>query len=212
MSRDWLDKDFYATLGVSKDASTQDIKKAYKKLARENHPDLNPGDTEAEKRFKEISEASSVLGDEKKRQEYDQIRAMGASGFYFNLSSGAEVDSSSTWHVSFQMIPVEFGDATYKMPSLILGETTYTAEYTNILFEDLEDTPDSFMSDYFQDASVVQYSGPHQVLQYDMQSHTVSVKDPERVFVVYELGNHKTYKIQFNEYVSGVIVFQYGSL
>ena len=45
-----------------------------------------------------------------------------------------------------------------------------------------------------------------------MQSHTVSVKDPERVFVVYELGNHKTYKIQFNEYVSGVIVFQYGSL
>ena len=57
MSRDWLDKDFYATLGVSKDASTEDIKKAYKKLARENHPDLNPGDTEAEKKFKEISEA-----------------------------------------------------------------------------------------------------------------------------------------------------------
>ena len=81
------------------------------------------------------------------------IDAIGAPGFYFNLSSGTEVDSSSTWHVSFQMIPVEFGDATYMMPSLILGETTYTAEYTDILFEDLEDTPDSFMSDYFQDAS-----------------------------------------------------------
>ena len=65
MSRDWLDKDFYATLGVSKDASTEDIKKAYKKLARENHPDLNPGDPEAEKKFKEISEASSILGDER---------------------------------------------------------------------------------------------------------------------------------------------------
>ena len=140
------------------------------------------------------------------------IDAIGASGFYFNLSSGSEVDSSSTWHVSFQMIPVEFGEATYMMPSLILGATTYTAEYTDILFEDLEDTPDSFMSDYFQDASVVQYSGPNEVLQYDMQSHTVSVKDPERVFVVYELGNHTTYKIQFNEYVRGVIVFQYESL
>ena len=140
------------------------------------------------------------------------IDAIGASGFYFNLSSGEEVDSSSIWHLSFQMIPVEFGQATYMMPSLILGETTYAAEYTDILFEDLEDTPDSFMSDYFQDASVVQYSGPNEVLQYDMQSHTVSVKDPERVFVVYELGNHRTYKIQFNEYVSGVVVFQYGSL
>ena len=110
------------------------------------------------------------------------------------------------------MIPVEFEEATYMMPSLILGATTYTAEYTNVLFEDLEDTPDSFMSDYFQDASVVQYSGPNEVLQYDMQSHTVSVKDPERVFVVYELGNHRTYKIKFNEYVRGVIVFQYESL
>ena len=69
MSRDWLDKDFYATLGVSKEASTEEIKKAYKKLARENHPDLNPGDTEAEKKFKEISEASSVLGDERKRHK-----------------------------------------------------------------------------------------------------------------------------------------------
>ena len=92
MSRDWLDKDFYATLGVSKDASTQDIKKAYKKLARENHPDLNPGDTEAEKKFKEISEASSVLGDEKKRQEYDQIRSMGASGFGGFGGQGFNVD------------------------------------------------------------------------------------------------------------------------
>jgi molecular chaperone DnaJ len=80
VSRDWLDKDFYAILGVSQDSTSDEIKKAYKKLARENHPDLNPGDTEAEKRFKEISEASSVLADEKKRQEYDQVRAMGASG------------------------------------------------------------------------------------------------------------------------------------
>ena len=80
------------TLGVSKDASAEDIKKAYKKLARENHPDLNPGDTEAEKKFKEISEASSVLGDERKRQEYDQVRAMGASGFGGFGGQGFNVD------------------------------------------------------------------------------------------------------------------------
>ena len=92
MSRDWLDKNFYATLGVPQNASIEEIKKAYKKLARENHPDLNPGDIEAEKRFKEVSEAHSVIGDERKKQEYDQIRAMGASGFGGFSSQGFTVD------------------------------------------------------------------------------------------------------------------------
>ena len=92
MNRDWLDKNFYATLGVPQDASISEIKKAYKKLARENHPDLNPGDLEAEKRFKEVSEAHSVLGDERKKQEYDQIRSMGASGFGGFTSQGFTVD------------------------------------------------------------------------------------------------------------------------
>jgi len=82
VNRDWLEKDFYAILGVSKDASTEEIKQAYKKLARENHPDLNPGDTEAEKKFKEISEASAILTDEGKRQEYDQVR----QGFNVDIS------------------------------------------------------------------------------------------------------------------------------
>ena len=92
MSRDWLDENFYATLGIPQDASISEIKKAYKKLARENHPDLNPGDLEAEKRFKEVSEAHSVLGDERKKQEYDQIRSMGASGFGGFTSQGFTVD------------------------------------------------------------------------------------------------------------------------
>ncbi len=92
MSRDWLDKNFYATLGVPQNASIEEIKKAYKKLARENHPDLNPGDLEAEKKFKEVSEAHSVLGDERKKQEYDQIRTMGASGFGGFTSQGFTVD------------------------------------------------------------------------------------------------------------------------
>lgn len=92
MSRDWLDKNFYAILGVPQNASSDEIKKAYKDLARKNHPDLNPGDPAAEKKFKEVSEANAVIGDERKRQEYDQMRTMGASGFGGFSSQGFTVD------------------------------------------------------------------------------------------------------------------------
>lgn len=76
-SQDWFDKDFYKTLGVSKDISDAELKKTYRKLARKYHPDSNPGDAKAEAKFKEISEAYSVLSDAEQRTEYDQIRAMG---------------------------------------------------------------------------------------------------------------------------------------
>ena len=76
-SQDWFDKDFYKILGVSKDVSEAELKKVYRKLAREFHPDSNPGNAAAEARFKEISEAYSVLSDKTLRAEYDQIRAMG---------------------------------------------------------------------------------------------------------------------------------------
>ena len=76
-SQDWFDKDFYAVLGVSKDVTEADLKKVYRKLARQYHPDSNPGDAKAEAKFKEISEAHSVLSDPELRREYDQIRAMG---------------------------------------------------------------------------------------------------------------------------------------
>ena len=77
-SQDWFDKDFYKVLGVSKDISEADLKKTYRKLARQYHPDSNPGDSKAEARFKEISEAHSVLSDPETRKEYDQVRAMGS--------------------------------------------------------------------------------------------------------------------------------------
>jgi molecular chaperone DnaJ len=79
-SQDWLEKDFYQILGVSKDASDAELKKTYRKLARKYHPDSNPGDAAAEAKFKEISEAYSVLSDAEQRAEYDQIRAMTAGG------------------------------------------------------------------------------------------------------------------------------------
>jgi molecular chaperone DnaJ len=77
-SNDWFDKDFYAVLGVSKNASDAELKKVYRRLARQYHPDSNAGDAAAEARFKEISEAYSVLSDPTERAEYDQLRAMGS--------------------------------------------------------------------------------------------------------------------------------------
>ncbi|AXH34576.1 J domain-containing protein [Humibacter sp. BT305] len=88
-SQDWFDKDFYATLGVSKDVSEADLKKTYRKLARQYHPDSNPGDAAAEARFKEISEAYAVLSDPEQRKEYDQIRAMGSGARFTAGGQGA---------------------------------------------------------------------------------------------------------------------------
>lgn len=82
-SQDWLEKDFYQILGVSKDVGDAELKKTYRKLARKYHPDSNPGDAKAEAKFKEISEAFSVLSDKEQRAEYDQIRAMGAGSARF---------------------------------------------------------------------------------------------------------------------------------
>lgn len=87
-SKDWLEKDFYAVLGVSKNASAGDIKKAYRKLARELHPDHNPNNSEAHDRFKSVSEAYDVLSDDKKRREYDEMRSLFESGAFRRSARG----------------------------------------------------------------------------------------------------------------------------
>ena len=81
VKREWFEKDYYQVLGVAKNASHAEIKKAYRKLAQKHHPDANPGNPQAEERFKEISAAYDVVGDEDKRKQYDQVRDMAASGF-----------------------------------------------------------------------------------------------------------------------------------
>ena len=93
--REWFEKDYYEVLGVAADASAKDITKAYRKLARELHPDKNPGDDAAEERFKDVSGAYDVLGDEDRRKEYDEVRRLGPmaggtpgggpGGFSFNV-------------------------------------------------------------------------------------------------------------------------------
>lgn len=79
--REWFEKDYYAVLGVPETATAKEITKAYRKLARENHPDANAGNPAAEERFKDISAAYDVLGDEAKRKEYDEVRRLGPMGF-----------------------------------------------------------------------------------------------------------------------------------
>jgi molecular chaperone DnaJ len=86
---DWLEKDFYKVLGVSGSATEKEITRAYRKLAKQYHPDANPGDTAAETRFKEISEAYDVIGDDERRKEYDEFRRLGPVGGMFGGGGGA---------------------------------------------------------------------------------------------------------------------------
>ncbi|MGZ4579356.1 MAG: molecular chaperone DnaJ [Nocardioidaceae bacterium] len=92
---DWATKDFYKTLGVGKDASAADIKKAYRQLARANHPDSHPGDQAAEERFKAVAEAYDVIGDPEKRKKYDEIRSYGGGfGPFAGTPSGGGAGGS----------------------------------------------------------------------------------------------------------------------
>jgi molecular chaperone DnaJ len=103
-TKDYIEKDYYKALGVAKDASAADIKKVYRKLARELHPDKNPGDAQAEARFKEVSEAYDVLSDPAKRKEYDEARSLfagGGFGGFGGFGSGAGTrGGSSTFDMS----------------------------------------------------------------------------------------------------------------
>src|SRR5271165_5166258 len=95
-------KDYYAILGVKKTATAEDIRKAFRKLARKYHPDVNPGDKRAEEKFKEMSEANDVLSDEKKRKVYDQL------GFYSDQIDPAQAEAYARQQAGAGHSPVDF--------------------------------------------------------------------------------------------------------
>lgn len=107
--QEWFSKDFYAVLGVDKDADEATIKKAYRKLARKWHPDQNPGDKKAEEQFKAIGEAYQVLSDPEQRRRYDAIRQMASGGARFSAGAGGTGGGAGGFEDLFASM---FGDGT----------------------------------------------------------------------------------------------------
>ncbi|MBF4768721.1 molecular chaperone DnaJ [Nocardioides agariphilus] len=148
---DWATKDFYQVLGVGKNASSADIKKAYRKLAREHHPDSNPGDTKKHETFKSVAEAYDVLGDAEKREAYDTYRSQVASGPFpggfgggggFRPPGGFDIDDVIRGHAGgFGDIFGDFignagrrGSSTQNRPRPVRGndvESTATIAFTD---------------------------------------------------------------------------------
>jgi len=129
-----MSKDYYKTLGVSKDATREEIKKAYKKLAKKYHPDMNKGDKEAEEKFKEINEAAAVLGDDKKRKQYDQFGTADFNGRGFDFSGfdfgGTNFDFGDIFESLFGGSGFPFGGNRTRRRNLRGSDLQYGLEIT----------------------------------------------------------------------------------
>jgi molecular chaperone DnaJ len=120
--QDWFEKDFYAVLGLAQSASDAEVKKAYRKLARQHHPDANQGSAGSEKRFKEIGEAYSVLSDPEQRKQYDAIRSMARGGARF--TAGGAGPSAGNGGAGFEDMLGNLFGAGGQMPGA--GRARYT--------------------------------------------------------------------------------------
>lgn len=108
--REWFEKNFYEILGVPEKAEAKEITRAYRKLARELHPDANPDDPAAEERFKEVSAAYDVIGDAEKRKEYDEVRALGPMGGFGPGGPGGPAGFGGPGGFTFDMSGGGLGD------------------------------------------------------------------------------------------------------
>ena len=120
-TKDYFDKDYYKILGVQKDAKAADIKKAFRKIARDNHPDAHPGDKKAEQRFKEASEANDILSDPDKRKEYDDTRRLMGAGFRYPGGSSTRPSSPGAGFGGFSDIFGNGGPSTDNLSDLLGG-------------------------------------------------------------------------------------------
>ncbi len=120
-TKDYIEKDYYKALGVTKDASAAEIKKTYRKLARDLHPDKNPGDAKAEARFKEVSEAYGTLSDPAKRKEYDEARELFASGGGPGGFGGFGAGGGPTTTRNFDMSDIFSGGSSSNLNDLFDG-------------------------------------------------------------------------------------------
>lgn len=109
MNRDWVDKDFYKVLGIDKDADGQEIKRAYRKLAQQYHPDANPDNKDAEEKFKDISEAYATLSNDEQRKEYDEVRRMVESGGFRGFPGGEAGGFGGAQNIRFEDLGNLFG-------------------------------------------------------------------------------------------------------
>lgn len=128
-SQDWMTKDFYAVLGVAKDADSATIKKAYRKLAKQYHPDRNPDDEAAAEKFKDIGEAYAVLSDESERKQYDAIRSMAGGGARFTSGAGGAAGAGFEDILS-SMFGGQGGNVRFSTGG---GAGASTADYEDIL-------------------------------------------------------------------------------
>ena len=131
------------------------------------------------------------------------------TNFYYNLATKSEVQSDEVWHISAQSKQVDFGGQSYGMPNIVLGNVY--AQLSDSTFSEIT-VPPAQNSSWFQDNSIVEYGEENEIINYNMTTHTVSIVNADQTFIVYEYIGHTSYKVQFLDYTSGIVSFQFTQL